>query len=272
MCIRDRYGGYYVFRGKDSRLIYKAGPFGYLETAAHGHADALSIVLAIDGLWWLIDPGTYTYHSNGMWRNYFRGTAAHNTLCVNQENQSFIAGDFLWGKKADVDVSYVKYSSRDSQKYICQVTGSHNGYADRGLVHQREVKYDGSHTFEILDLVTLSECDGRYNLQLTFHFHPQIQLYEAGNNTWIAKHSDSMFTMTIELPDLFDWKLNKGQENPISGWYSPCYGVKVPSNSLVGCGLFRHNENSDQITFRTLLLVQNSDLEACSDGQSICSD
>ena len=259
-------GGYYIFAGRDSRLMYKAGPFGYLSTAAHGHADALSVVLAIDGLWWLVDPGTYTYHSDGMWRNYFRGTAAHNTLCVNQKNQSRIAGDFLWDKKAVVDVNRVKYCSQGSKKYICQVTGSHNGYADRGVVHKRVVKYDGGHTFELLDLVTLSDYDDEYNLQLNFHFHPQIQLHEADKNIWIANHSNSVFTMTIELPDLFDWELKNGQENPIAGWYSPSYGVKDPSNSLVGSGLFLHSKNPDENAFRTLLRVHRSNVETCSNG------
>ena len=259
-------GGYYIFEGKDSRLMYKAGPFGYLSTAAHGHADALSVVLAIDGLWWLVDPGTFTYHSNGMWRNYFRGTTAHNTLCVNQENQSSIAGDFLWDKKAVVDVSGVKYCSHGLQNYISQVTASHNGYTDRGVAHKRVVKYDGCHTYELFDFVTLSDYDDEYNLQLTFHFHPQIQLYEAEKNIWIANHSNSVFTMTIELPDLFDWELKNGQENPIAGWYSPNYGVKEPSNSLVGSGLFFHRKNSEENAFRTLLSVRGSNVETCSNG------
>ena len=35
------------------------------------------------------------------WRSFFRGTAAHNTIRVNQADQSQIAGPFMWLKKAN---------------------------------------------------------------------------------------------------------------------------------------------------------------------------
>ena len=69
-------GGYVVLGSGAIHLVFDAGPLGYLGIAAHGHADALSFCLALDGDWWLVDPGTYAYHSAPEWRDYFRGTAA----------------------------------------------------------------------------------------------------------------------------------------------------------------------------------------------------
>ena len=89
-------GGYAVMGGKVLHLVFVAGSLGYPSIAAHGHADALNVCLALDGAWWLVDPGTYAYHSDHGWRDYFRGTAAHNTLQMDGCSQSEIGGPFLW--------------------------------------------------------------------------------------------------------------------------------------------------------------------------------
>src|SRR5262249_9207637 len=94
-------GGYYII-GKDfgapggGKALVDAGPLGYLSIAAHGHADALAFTLSVGGREILVDPGTYAYHRNRRWRDYFRGTSAHNTLRVDGREQSEPGGDFLW--------------------------------------------------------------------------------------------------------------------------------------------------------------------------------
>ena len=54
------------------RLLMDFGPLGYTSTAAHGHADALSVWLSIDDEYFLVDAGTYAYHSHPEWRTFFR--------------------------------------------------------------------------------------------------------------------------------------------------------------------------------------------------------
>ena len=75
--------------------IVDAGPVGYRSIVSHGHADALAFTLSIGGLEFLIDPGTYAYHTQGPWRQYFRGTAAHSTLRVDGKDQSQFGGNFI---------------------------------------------------------------------------------------------------------------------------------------------------------------------------------
>ena len=85
------------FGTKDEVIaVMDAGPLGYLSIAAHGHADCLAFTLAVAGRAILIDPGTYCYHSEPEWRDYFRGTAAHNTVRVDGCDQSEIGGAFMW--------------------------------------------------------------------------------------------------------------------------------------------------------------------------------
>jgi hypothetical protein len=86
-------GGYYILGSdfesdEEIRVVADAGPLGYQSIAAHGHADALSFTLSVGGVEFLVDAGTYAYHTEGSWRAYFRGTGAHNTVRVDGRDQS----------------------------------------------------------------------------------------------------------------------------------------------------------------------------------------
>ena len=88
--------GYHVVRsdwdGADAQhLVFDCGPLG---EGNHGHFDALSFELAAFGRPLVVDPGRYTYSEATTpedpcnWRVHFRGTAAHNTVCVDGRNQT----------------------------------------------------------------------------------------------------------------------------------------------------------------------------------------
>src|SRR5450432_3605085 len=87
-----RDAGIAVIDGVDCKLVMDVGALGYTSIAAHGHADALSVMLAAGDEYILVDSGTYAYHSHPDWRSYFRGTAAHNTVRVDCFDQSVMSG------------------------------------------------------------------------------------------------------------------------------------------------------------------------------------
>src|SRR5467141_120939 len=121
-------GGYYVLgcdfeTENEIRLVADAGPLGYQAIAAHGHADALAFTLSVGGKEFLIDPGTYTYHTQGPWRQYFRGTSAHNTLRVDGLDQSQSGGNFMWLRKADARCTLWRPSDESDG-----FEGWHDGY------------------------------------------------------------------------------------------------------------------------------------------------
>ncbi|HEV7656463.1 MAG TPA: alginate lyase family protein [Mycobacteriales bacterium] len=95
-------GGYFIQRSgwgdgdrayADERwLILDAGPLG---DGGHGHYDQLSVEIAAGGRLLVADPGRYTYDAeygtlDGApgWRHWFKGTAAHNTVCVDGLDQT----------------------------------------------------------------------------------------------------------------------------------------------------------------------------------------
>ena len=41
---------------------------------------------------------------------------------------------------------------------------------------------------------------------------------------------------TLALPPELRWTAYRGEEDPIRGWYSPGFGLRVPATALVGHG------------------------------------
>src|SRR5581483_11435539 len=87
--------------GHEARLLFDSGGMG-LGSGGHGHADALSFTWDIDDVPFLVDPGTFVYNRARLWRNYFRGTSAHNTVTVDGLDQSLPGGTFSWIERARV--------------------------------------------------------------------------------------------------------------------------------------------------------------------------
>ena len=113
------------------------GRLGYLSIAAHGHADALSFTLSAGGEELLIDPGTFAYHTQKQWRDYFRGTSAHNTVRIDGQDQSVGAGNFLWLAHAPVARARIQCSTPQFDRLVAE----HDGYrrlADP-VTHRREL-------------------------------------------------------------------------------------------------------------------------------------
>ena len=128
-------GGYSVFRRRIAErramMVMDHGPLGHLSIAAHGHADALALWLHIDDQPVLVDAGTYLYHSGGAWRHRFRGTGLHNTLCLDGQDSSRIAGPFNWSRKAQCE--RLAWRSRPNMTEAC-VSSSRSSDPDSSML------------------------------------------------------------------------------------------------------------------------------------------
>jgi hypothetical protein len=116
------------------QLTIKSGPLG-VGNCGHGHADALSIQLTGHAREWLIDPGTYSYMSPSE-RDWFRSTAAHNTLEVGGRSQADPDSPFKW-----IDVPTVRAERWSSTAEWDYFRGSHTGYLrlQPPVIHRRTV-------------------------------------------------------------------------------------------------------------------------------------
>lgn len=130
-------GGNSLLRDKDDRVLIGIdhAALGFGSIAAHGHADALSFQLLVDGEAVVADPGTYIYHCDLEHRNAFRKTINHSTVCIGGKDQSEMLGAFLWGKRAECKL--VHFSSTDEMDVL---TASHDGY--KPVIHQRTFEWN----------------------------------------------------------------------------------------------------------------------------------
>jgi Heparinase II/III-like protein/Heparinase II/III N-terminus len=211
----------------DRALLFDCGPLGFLATAAHGHADCLALALGAFGEPLLIDPGTFTYHAEPRFRDHFRGTAAHTTLRVDGEEQSEMRGAFLWGRRAEARVDRVATGGAWDV-----ITASHDGYErlSSPVRHRRSVIFVKPDYFWITDELLgmdehLAEC--------FWHFAPGSTLI--ADDGWIRSRAPGGTELHLRWvgpdarPPLELWE---GAEQPIQGWSSPRFGVRVPAPVL----------------------------------------
>jgi len=223
-------GGYYVL-GTDFetpaeiRLVADAGPLGYRRIAAHGHADALSFTLSVGGLEFLVDPGTFAYHTESDWRSYFRGTAAHNTVRIDGQDQSQQGGNFMWLRKARAGCA--TWSTNPGRDLF---EGWQDGYAALAdpVMHRRRIELD-KRARRILMEDTL-EMQGAHDVEIFFHCHEACALREQGNNITLTRDGK---VVTLGLPDGGDVRILRGSIAPIGGWVSRAFDRKEPSHTIV---------------------------------------
>ena len=101
--------GFYIFKQNDWKLIVDAGQPGPAYIPGHAHCDAMSFELFKTGKPVIVNCGTYAYQCKE--RSFFRSTAAHNTVMVNDTEQSQCWGAFRMAKRSKVNVVSVSEKS-----------------------------------------------------------------------------------------------------------------------------------------------------------------
>ena len=224
-------GGYYILgcgfeTPAEIRLIADAGPLGYREIAAHGHADALSFTLSVAGEEFLVDPGTFAYHTEKEWRDYFRGTSAHNTLRIDGEDQSQPGGNFMWLRKARAGCT--EWRTSPGQDFF---EGWHDGYralADP-VMHRRRIVLDkASRRIVIEDTL---QMEGEHDVELFLHAHEKCAVSLSAAH---AKLTRGEHGLDVRFPRVAGGEATvlHGSEAPIGGWISRAFDRKHPSPTL----------------------------------------
>ncbi|MCX5230735.1 alginate lyase family protein [Streptomyces sp. NPDC006553] len=207
------------------------GPHGFLSIAAHAHADALSVEVRHDGVDVLADPGTFCYHGQPEWRQYFRSTLGHNTLQWDGGDQSVSGGPFLWTRHARTRV-LVADPSVSSTGGTARWCAEHDGY--QRSVHRRRVEL----TAASREVRVVDEVRGDPGaVRLAFHLGPAISADLSGNRavlTWTRDGEDR--SAVLDLPGELSWRAHRGETHPPLGWYSAGFGRKEPATTLVGTG------------------------------------
>jgi len=233
--------------------------WGYLRatrfSSRPGHADQLHL-----DLWWrgenvALDAGTYLYNAPPPWDNTMARTAVHNTLNVNSQDQMTRAGRFLW-----LDWAQARLLARERAEdgSWLRLVAEHSGYRRMGVIHRRSVTaYLDDHWLVVDSLVQdpAQQLTPQAGFRICLHWLlPDLpwELFEKEDEARLelvcpyglvrlkvrgeeGVSLDSwQGTRLVRAGELLRGTMPEtlNPEMPVSGWYSPNYGVKLPALSF----------------------------------------
>ena len=206
--------GVAVVRNQRDYLLITNGVVGTNGFGNHKHNDLLSFEFHQAGVPLIVDPGSFVYTSNPDARNYFRSTAAHNTLVIDREEQNEFKTEWLFRMFAKALPEHLDFVVDASQ---ARYRGRHNGYSsvDNPLLHERT--FTLHHDTGALTIRDQLDGNGSHDLLWRFQCAPGVEavvddggaVLRAGGKRWTVRSHEGV-PATIG-----------------SGWYSPSYGVRI---------------------------------------------
>jgi len=226
-------GGLYVLADSQpyaQAMVVDAGPQG-TGRSGHGHADALSLRLTMDGRRWLADSGSGVYIAKDRAdRDTFRGTGAHNTMRVDGVDQAIADEAFSW-----THIPSTQMENWIVGKSFTYFVGSHNGYARLAdpVVHRRHVLKIAGELWLVRDIALGKK---EHELEIRWHFAPDVYVRRAGSGRVEVSRSTSDAAsgepgLSLLVPEETVWHTATEVSRTL---LSPAYGAFQPA-PLVRC-------------------------------------
>lgn len=247
-------GGYEISKDEMFNLIFDCCPLGLPPGYGHGHCDALSFILHFQGRPLFIDPGTFLYNGPAEWRNYFHSTAAHNTIRINGKEPSKRIGAFRWIKGFRASGGPHVYG-KDYRLL--------KGSLEWGtILHTRYILHLELRAILIIDHILGSE---NHSLESSLHLDPAWQVRRSRKDTWTVHNERDRLEIVRFSKESSEPDLLYGSDNPRGGWYSRCYGHKIPTVTL------RWSEQKDLPTV-SVIGIKPSGTTVCAGFENLCPD
>ena len=214
-------GGYFTLRGDKSWGMIRCHSY----KTRPGQFDALHLDVWWRGINIIRDSGSYMYNCEPPWKHYFSGTAAHNTVTVDGENQMtrgerFILYDWLQAGNATL---------KKEDNLIC-FSGAHFGYKRLGgdITHFRSVALsDEFNAWIIIDDITGT---GSHRLDLYWQLGGRFIHFK--ENSAICENDGIKTFLCILSPADFTIDHYHGDEKIPAGFSSLYYGEREPASVL----------------------------------------
>lgn len=230
--------GYYLLQGGHKAaadrlsVLFDCGELGFTSIGAHGHADALSFTVRAFGRDLLVDSGTYDYFTYPAWRQYFRSTRAHNTISVDEADQSTMIGLFMWGQRANAQCTHW-----DPDPRCTSVAGQHDGFTrlPDPVTHTRRLELEtAARTLTIRDELI---CAKGHDVRLFFHLADDCRADLLTPNR-IAISSPGG-RAELETDSALSIAFLHGRDEPGGGWISRGYHCRTRTTTIVASGKAR---------------------------------
>jgi hypothetical protein len=228
-------GGYVVMRtnwgNEADQIILDVGPLGCPVSGGHGHADLLSIQASFRGQPYIVDPGTFSYTPDEGWRGYYRSTAAHSTVEIDQVGQAVPRGAFGWVSRPRAQL--IRWTSTPA---FDSATAEHRAYTrlQDPVIHRRAVHFVKPRYCVVVDDL---EGAAEHRISLRFQLAPMsVTLDPRG---WIRASRDiekGGLLLHVFATSALETAVLEGETDPKQGWVSPDYGRHQPAPVLV-CSL-----------------------------------
>ncbi|MBR0408144.1 MAG: alginate lyase family protein [Clostridia bacterium] len=195
------------------------------EKSTHSHNDTGHVELHIAGEDILLDGGRYIYNQSiwKNWRHYFTGALAHNTLYCDDLTMGAVPGVIRVR-----GVRLFLHRFEENERFAV-IDVSHNGYVftDDPVYHRRALVRLEKDLYVIDDRVTglgLNDHDFR----LTFNFAPGRLAGEGMAQTYETPKG-RRYAVSAACDRPMDAYTLEGSEEPIGGWVSYGYSLRVPA-------------------------------------------
>lgn len=207
--------GYARIENGGAVILADVGSVGPDYLPGHAHAGTLSFELSLAGRRVLVNSGTSVY-GNGSERQRQRGTAAHNTVRVDECDSSEVWSGFRVARRARTfDVRYDDVT----------LAGRHDGY--RRLpgkpIHYRQ----WTTVRNGVDIVDELAGSGPHLVEVFFHIHPDWRPHLNGDAACELVSADGSSCLLMRLDSRMAWRIEP------STWH-PQFGVSLPNFRLVG--------------------------------------
>ena len=219
-------GGYCFFKSTaavvKNELVFDVGPLGLWPNAAHGHADALHVMIRLNGRFLLTDSGTGTYYSSQTTRDALRGTAAHNTVTIDGLDQADTYDIFKW-----INPMNVRLLDAFVGDHFDYAHAMHDGYhrLRRPVTHHRTVLAVRPATWLLIDHLT---GDGEHEVTRHFHFPPGSHIERESGHDVVAMDTPTGLGLHFTFAERIDAAASTWCCNT-DGLWSERYGQVDPS-------------------------------------------
>ncbi|MGN7611267.1 alginate lyase family protein [Magnetococcales bacterium HHB-1] len=176
----------------------------------HAHNDQLSMEMAVDGVTFIQDPGSFLYTALPQERNRFRSAQMHNTLSMQQWEPNFwLEGEeglfFMMDRSQGHVVQAIK------QRFV----GEHRGF---GFPYRREIFWENDRLF------VKDHCEASGEKKLRFHLAPAVQIFKLTENRLQLKCQG--VTLEVAHNQSVAWQIEPS-------YFSPVYGDCIPCQAIV---------------------------------------
>jgi uncharacterized heparinase superfamily protein len=212
----ERHSGLLMHNSGDLFVVFDAGNVGPDYQPGHAHCDTLSYEVSWKGKRVITDTGVFHYRESAE-RTYSRSTAAHNTVRLDNAEQSEVWKSFRVGRRA-----HIKAARRFHVSDVGVFQAVHDGWErfEEPVTHERALVVASSRWICVVDWL---HGQGTHQYESFLHFHPDfaVTLQDTRASAALKEFSVMVFCPENEAVQLRTTE------------YYPAFGVKQQRKTLV---------------------------------------